>query len=138
MYGGLTMIKHVSYVRVFYFLAQYICTLYIPDFAISQGIPGAESAVLVSFIGVTNTLGRILTGFIVDFLHISSITLYLIAFVVVTIGTFLLPLCSSFLAIAVYSVVSGFCVGKTIDGITLLIFLNIPMSMTLGKDFSYY
>jgi lipoprotein signal peptidase len=65
---------------------QYVTTLYIPDFASSYGIPGTESALLVSFIGITNTLARIISGFIVDFLHVRSITLYLAAFSVITVG----------------------------------------------------
>jgi uncharacterized membrane protein YwzB len=79
---------------------QYVTTLYIPDFASSHGIPGTESALLVSFIGITNTLARIISGFIVDFLHVRSITLYLAAFSVITVATFLLPLCNTFWLIA--------------------------------------
>ena len=105
----------------FIFTVQYISTLYIPDFASSQGVPGTESALLVSFIGITNTLARIISGFIVDFLHVRSITLYLAAFSVITIATFLLPLCNTFWLIAMYSIVAGFCVGK--------IYLSIQYAM---------
>ncbi|XP_052061353.1 monocarboxylate transporter 14-like isoform X1 [Mytilus californianus] len=121
------VLKQPSFIVVLltmvFWSVQYICTLYIPDFASSKGIPGTESALLVSFIGVTNTLGRIFTGFIIDFLHIRSITLYFTAFVVVTIGTFLLPFCISFWQIAVYSIISGFCVG-TFTGMRTIVIVD--------------
>ena len=96
----------------FVFAVQYISTLYIPDFAMTHGIPGHLSALLVSIIGATNTLGRFISGFIVDFLHIRSITMYFLAFAVASVGTFFLPFCVTFWQIAMYSVVSGLCVGK--------------------------
>ncbi|XP_071174835.1 monocarboxylate transporter 14-like [Mytilus edulis] len=121
------VLKQPSFIVVLFTMVfwsvQYICTLYIPDFASSKGVPGTESALLVSFIGVTNTLGRIFTGFIIDFLHIRSITLYFTAFVVITIGTFLLPFCISFWQIAVYSIISGFCVG-TFTGMRTIVIVD--------------
>ena len=108
----MTLLTFTIVLILFLFTVQYVPTLYIPDFASSHGIPGTESALLVSFIGITNTLARIISGFIVDFLHVRSITLYLAAFSVITIATFLLPLCNTFWLIAMYSIVSGFCVGK--------------------------
>lgn len=121
------VLKQPSFIVVLFTMVfwsvQYICTLYIPDFASSKGIPGTESALLVSIIGVTNTLGRIFAGFIIDFLHIRSITLYFTAFVVVTTGTFLLPFCISFWQIAVYSTISGFCVG-TFTGMRTIVIVD--------------
>ena len=40
--------------------------IYLPDFALKNGISKEDGAFLVSIIGITNTVGRILCGYVSD------------------------------------------------------------------------
>lgn len=115
------MIKKYSFVyqiyiiNSFFFLftsAQSITMTYIPDMVVSKGIPRYHAAMLISIIGVTNTVVRILAGFTVDFFHVRSIHLYLGALCLGAITNIALPWCNSFPLLATCAVGFGICMGK--------------------------
>lgn len=101
-----------NYIYFFYPTAQSITLTYLPDMAVANGIPRDKSASIISICGITNTIGRILAGFLTDSFHVSSTTIYLVALTVAAVTNFLFPWCYNYLTIALCSGVFGLCMGK--------------------------
>ncbi|XP_052061338.1 monocarboxylate transporter 12-like isoform X1 [Mytilus californianus] len=101
--------------------SQSITMTYIPDMVVSKGIPRYHAAMLISIIGVTNTVVRILAGFTVDFFHVRSIHLYLGALCLGAITNIALPWCDSFPLLATCAVGFGICMGTVVCLRTILI-----------------
>lgn len=97
---------------MFYPTAQSITLTYLPDMAVANGIPRDKSASIISICGITNTIGRILAGFLTDSFHVSSTTIYLVALTVAAVTNFLFPWCYNYLTVALCSGVFGLCMGK--------------------------
>lgn len=79
--------------------------------AVSKGIARNQAAMLISIIGITNTVVRVMAGFIVDIFHIRSLYLYICAIALGAVANIVLPWCESFPLMAVCSVGFGFCMG---------------------------
>lgn len=92
--------------------AQSITLTYLPDMAVANGIPRDKSASIISICGITNTIGRILAGFLTDSFHVSSTAIYLVALTVAAVTNFIFPWCYSYLTVALCSGVFGLCMGK--------------------------
>ena len=98
--------------ELFSISVQSVPITYIPDLAISKGIPRTDAALLISVIGVTNIMGRIVAGFIVDFLKMPSLVVYTVALFVAAVINFMFPLCNSFALLAVCAGLFGLCMGE--------------------------
>jgi MFS family permease len=97
---------------LFILVAQGITMTYVPDMAVSKGISRYDSAALISIIGVTNTVVRIVAGFIVDVFHIRTLHLYIGALCLGAVSNVAFPWCHSFPLLAVCAVGFGLCMGK--------------------------
>lgn len=98
--------------RTFLISVQTVTLTFLPDMAVSKGVPPNQAALLISIIGIFNTAGRILAGFVTDILHFRSINIYTCALLIAATVNFLLPWCDSFALMALCSSVFGFCMGK--------------------------
>ena len=85
---------------------------YLPDMALSKNIPRDQCALLISIVGVTNILGRLLSGVVTDVLHVRSIHIYACALAVASVVNFILPFADNFYILAVCAGIFGLCMGK--------------------------
>lgn len=86
--------------------------IYLPDRAIEKGISPNDSALLVSVIGIANTIGRIVFGWMADRPWVNRLMLYNTALVICGVGTALSPLHDSFEWLVCYAVIFGAFIGK--------------------------
>ena len=77
-----------------------------------SGIGDLEAAWLLSSIGISNTIGRIVFGFLSDRKCINRLLLYNTALVICGAGTTVGPLLTSFWSLLIYTVVFGVFSGK--------------------------
>ncbi|XP_064638129.1 monocarboxylate transporter 12-B-like [Lineus longissimus] len=106
------------------FNAPYI---YLPDQAHLLGIPEQKGAFLISVIGIANTVGRILFGFLSDRIGHWRLHLYNTALLLCGICTALSPLCLSYPWLAAYAASYGLFVGTyvTLTAILLVDLLGL-------------
>ena len=64
--------------------------------------------------GITNTVGRVLTGFLANTNKIDALIINNIAMVVCSLATFFTPFCYSYELLCLASALFGFCVGQYI------------------------
>lgn len=75
-----------------------------------QGIPEESAPLLLSIIGITNTFGRVICGYVADFPSVDSLLLNNLCLVVSTLAVASIPLCSAFWHYVVMSVFFGLAI----------------------------
>ena len=86
--------------------------VYLPDRSQEKGISKTDSAFFISIIGITNTFGRIIFGWLADRKWVNRIMLYTVSLVISGIITILNPLNDSREYLIVYSAIYGCFTGK--------------------------
>ncbi|GFO32965.1 monocarboxylate transporter [Plakobranchus ocellatus] len=98
----------------FCMIGFYVPFVYIPERAIELGIDEAKAAFLLSVIGISNTVGRVLIGLIVQCLRLDCVLVTTVALIVSGGVTVLLPLTQDYAVLAALSAVFGLCVAAYI------------------------
>ena len=96
----------------FFFPGFFIPFFFIGIKADELGIGRTHAAFLLSIVGTTNTIGRIICGWMADRPWADPLVLNNVALVAAGLLTALCPLCETFLALALYAAAFGFCVGE--------------------------
>ncbi|KAL4220128.1 hypothetical protein ACF0H5_020539 [Mactra antiquata] len=105
----------------FYSLGYYIPYVYLPDTAIEAGVDDFKAALLISTIGITNTIGRVIFGYISDMSCVNRLLLYSTALVICGVATCFGPFLLTFELLMIYSVVFGVFSGVTISLTSVLL-----------------
>uniref|UniRef100_A0A1B0FGN1 Major facilitator superfamily (MFS) profile domain-containing protein n=1 Tax=Glossina morsitans morsitans TaxID=37546 RepID=A0A1B0FGN1_GLOMM len=87
-----------------------------------------QSSYLIAIIGVANTVGRIILGYISDKPWVNRLWIYNYSLTICGIATALCPLCTSFGTLGFYCAVFGFTIGAYV-GLTSVILVDL-----LGLD----
>ena len=87
-----------------------------------------DAAFLVSVIGISNTLGRVISGWISDFSWVNSLVVTNTAIILSALTVFLFPFCSSYASLTVMALLFGFFVAAYIS-LTSIILVDL-----LGLD----
>ena len=90
----------------------YIPFTYIPDFAEDCGMTSQQSALIISIIGILNTVARVMVGWIADRPWADALILNSVALVVGGVSTMFVPYFVNFGLMATYAVVFGVAIGK--------------------------
>jgi len=92
-------------------MALYIPYTHLPKLAESRGVPAAQAAFLISAAGVSNTLGRVLSGWISDKQWIHPLHLTMAVTSIATIPILILPWCSVYWTFLAMSSLFGLLTG---------------------------
>lgn len=112
-----------------------------------QGIDQNSASLLLSIIGITNTFGRVVCGYVADFPSVDSLLLNNLCLVVSTFAVVSIPFCSAFTHYVVMSVFFGLAICKffffaefihTNKTIEELIVVFISISWLYFVDFHYF
>ena len=87
-----------------------------------------DAAFLVSIIGISNTLGRVISGWISDFSWVNSLVVTNTAIILSALTVFLFPFCTSYASLTVMALLFGFFVAAYIS-LTSIILVDL-----LGLD----
>ena len=83
--------------------------------AVLRGIPKEDANFLISIIGISNTIGRVLTGWISDFKWVNSQIVTILAIFFSGVSVFVLPFCASYAAYVTVSLLFGLFVAAYIS-----------------------
>lgn len=89
----------------------YIFSLFIAH-SCKQGIPDQSASLILSIIGITNTFGRVMCGYVADFPSVDSLLLNNLCLVVATFAVASIPICTVFWHYVVMSVFFGLSIGE--------------------------
>lgn len=81
----------------------------LPNF---QGIDPTQASYLLSIIGITNTFGRIICGYVADFPWVDSLFLNNCCLIISTVAVASTPFCNSFASYVVMAIFFGIAICK--------------------------
>ncbi|KAH9504478.1 hypothetical protein Btru_062880 [Bulinus truncatus] len=89
------------------FLGFYIPFMFLVDRSVSLNIDKSEATFLISIIGITNTVGRVLIGKLADLHLIDSLIITYISIAICGVVTALVPFCNTYPLLATNAAVFG-------------------------------
>ncbi|XP_055634372.1 monocarboxylate transporter 3-like isoform X3 [Toxorhynchites rutilus septentrionalis] len=114
--------------NVFGMAGLYVPFVYLVDAAVLGGIELNKASFLISIIGITNTIGRIVCGYVADFPKVDALFLNNICLVISTFAVALTPFCQSYASYVVMAIAFGIAVAGYIS-LTSIILVDL-----LGLD----
>ncbi|XP_067646422.1 monocarboxylate transporter 14 [Eurosta solidaginis] len=114
--------------NIFGMAGLYVPFVYLVDAAKKDGIEDSSASFLLSIIGITNTFGRVICGYVADFPNVDSLFLNNVCLLVSTVAVTLTPLCSSYGAYVTMSIFFGAAISGYIS-LTSIILVDL-----LGLD----
>ncbi|XP_016995684.2 monocarboxylate transporter 12 [Drosophila takahashii] len=102
--------------------------LYVAAYAETLNISKTEASYLIATIGVANTVGRIILGYISDKPWVNRLLVYNVCLTACGISTAMVPLCHDYQSLAFYCIAFGFTIGAYV-GLTSVILVDL-----LGLD----
>ncbi|XP_055547554.1 monocarboxylate transporter 2 isoform X3 [Wyeomyia smithii] len=114
--------------NIFGMAGLYVPFVYLVDAAVLDGIEQNSASFLISIIGITNTVGRIVCGYIADFPKVDALFLNNICLVISTFAVALTPFCHSYASYVAMAIGFGIAVAGYIS-LTSIILVDL-----LGLD----
>ena len=121
--------------NMFVRLGLYVPLVYLPNMAVLSGVAVKEANFLISIFGeqskllvkaqyliktisgISNTIGRVLSGWFCDFAWVDSLFVTNIAILLCGISTLVIPFCTSYVAFTIVAITFGFF-AATISSLT--------------------
>ncbi|XP_030244994.1 monocarboxylate transporter 12 [Drosophila navojoa] len=98
--------------------------LYVVSQAETLDISKKDASYLIASIGVANTVGRIILGYIADKPWVNRLLIYNVCLTVCGVATAMVPLCQDYNALLAYCSVFGFTIGAYV-GLTSVILVDL-------------
>jgi len=114
--------------NIFGMLGFYVPFVYLPNMATLRGISVEDANFLLSIIGISNTIGRVIAGWISDFSCVNALLVTNLAIFFSGVSTLVLPFCTSYGAFATIALLFGFFVAAYIS-LTSIVLVDL-----LGLD----
>ena len=89
------------------------------------GISADRASTLFIFIGLASIVGRLIAGFICDFRRVNSVYVYQASMLVLGVATLLSTLATTYVPLAVYASVFGFCDGAFITTLNICLLKSV-------------
>lgn len=130
----LSLLKDVVFLM---FVISNFCTsigfnmpfIFLTDRAVDEGIDKENAKWLVSAIGISNTIGRVVFGFLADRQGVNRLALYNTSLTICGVATALCPLCSTYPLLVLYACVFGLFIGVyvSLTSVVLVDLLGLEM-----------
>ena len=88
--------------------------IYLIDKAVELGYSGSQAAFLLSILGITNTVGRVLAGWASDRPWADCLLINNVALIVGGATTVVVPACSLYWQLVLYASIFGMCIGQCV------------------------
>ncbi|XP_063858697.1 uncharacterized protein LOC135099926 isoform X3 [Scylla paramamosain] len=124
----------IGVANLFGMLGFYTPFVYLPSAAIEKGVDPEYATFLISLIGITNTIGRVLSGIIADLPCVSPLWINNICIIMSGVCVFLTPFASSYSSFVVLSLFFGFFVSPFI-ALTSIIIVDLLSLRQLTNAF---
>uniref|UniRef100_A0A1B6DMD7 Major facilitator superfamily (MFS) profile domain-containing protein n=1 Tax=Clastoptera arizonana TaxID=38151 RepID=A0A1B6DMD7_9HEMI len=106
------------------FVALYVPFVYLVDHATKVDLKAQEATLLISVIGIVNTLGRIVCGWVADFPSVNSLLLNNSSLVLASLSVLSIPFCHSYTSYLIMAVCFGIAISIFIS-LTSIILVDL-------------
>ncbi|XP_018576657.1 monocarboxylate transporter 14 isoform X1 [Anoplophora glabripennis] len=93
----------------------YVPFVYLVDCAVADGIDANSASFLLSIIGITNTIGRIICGYFADFPQVNALLVNNLCLVLGAVSIVFMPFCHTYMAYSIVSVLFAIAVSGYIS-----------------------
>lgn len=93
----------------------YVPFVYLVDCATADGIDASSASFLLSIIGITNTIGRIICGYFADFPQVNALLVNNLCLVLAAVSVAFTPFCHTYMAYTIVSVLFAIAVSGYIS-----------------------
>ncbi|XP_053408557.1 monocarboxylate transporter 14-like isoform X1 [Mercenaria mercenaria] len=107
--------------NIFAMIGFYVPYVYIVDRALMAGIDKTQASFLLSVIGITNTVGRIISGVLADLNSVNSLMLNNVNMLIAGVCIFLTPFCNTYPLLVVAALVFGLTTAAYISLTSIII-----------------
>ncbi|KAL4228580.1 hypothetical protein ACF0H5_011630 [Mactra antiquata] len=97
--------------NIFAMIGFYVPYVFIVDRAMMAGIDKTNASFLLSVIGITNTIGRVISGILADFNSVNSLMLNNVCMLIAGVAIFLTPFCNTYPLLVLAALVFGLFTG---------------------------
>ena len=101
--------------NVFGMLGFYVPFVYLPNMAVLRGVSVENANFLLSIIGISNTIGRVISGWFSDFSWVDSLLVTNLAILFSGISTLVLPFCTTYASFVIIALLFGLFVAAYIS-----------------------
>lgn len=115
--------------NIFAMIGFYVPYVYIVDRAMMAGIDKTQASFLLSVIGITNTIGRVISGFLADVRSVNSLMLNNVNMLIAGVCILLTPFCNTYPLLVLAALVFGLTTAAFIS-LTSIILCDL---LGLGK-----
>lgn len=98
--------------NIFGMAGLYVPFVYLIDAAVQDKIEKTSASFLISIIGITNTIGRVVCGYVADFPQVDSLLLNNICLLISTLAVAATPLCHTYVSYLIMSIFFGIAICK--------------------------
>ena len=109
-------------------MAVYVPYVYLPNMTHQRGISSESAAFIISLIGVSNTIGRVIIGAFVDLPWVSSLVVTNISLIMSGVCLFIFPFCYDYTSFSMVALMLGLFVSAFIS-LTSIVLVDL-----LGLD----
>jgi len=102
-------------------LGMFVPYFFLPNMANLRGITKENSDILLSVIGISNTIGRVIVGYISDFKWVNAVVVTNLSLVFCGISVMVMPECGSFEQYVALAVAFGFFVSAFVSLQTIVV-----------------
>jgi len=92
-------------------IGLYTPFVYVTEKAVSLGVEKSKASLLLSILGICNTLSRLVAGWLADRPWADVLVIHNVSAILAGIATCMVPLLNSFELLATYAAVFGVCIG---------------------------
>ncbi|CAH1104778.1 unnamed protein product, partial [Psylliodes chrysocephalus] len=97
----------IAFSNIIGFMGLYVPFVYIVEAATLDGIHSSRSSLLISFIGITNTVGRIICGLIADFPSVNTLLVNNICLLIMALTVGAVAFCHDYISYSIVACVYG-------------------------------
>ena len=111
--------------NLFGFLGFFVPFIYLPSLAAhNKTVTADQAALLLSVIGISNTVGRILCGALADFVWVDSLFIINFSFLLSAVCLFIFPFLTTFTEFLILSLIFGLCVASLVT-LTSIVLVDV-------------
>lgn len=100
---------------IFCMAGFFVPFIFLPDHAEGLGYSREKGTMLLSVLGITNTIGRVLAGWISDRPWADCLMINNISLIIGGIATILCPFCTTYVLLVLYACVFGMCIAAFVS-----------------------
>jgi len=122
-----SLLSNGRYILYAFGMATFLFGYFIPfvflnKVAISRGISSTKASLLIGYLSIASTIGKVVLGFVINFQRIlRRTTMFIMCMVIMAVSHLIIPMTSSYMALVAYAILFGLFDGCYVGQISTIL-----------------